>query len=348
MVEITKPMGSYHIIDGEKVSVKYRGQIRTERDCSGKAVARDCQEDRVLLSTHMGKHWQEIGFTPANTSTAMEPEEDLEIDVQIGRDKIKKLIQTGPDLTQRYSSIMISGFSSDQNLIEIHQLLISQGLPESIKCEDIEKNDRSGKLTIENLGASDCLLMMEKLHGKKFLGKKVFVTSVVSASPVKTSASSASTSGTSPPTPPPQPSLSTIPANDLKLKITRNLKPTTTNFTLAPVVIIEAPSDKPDLANSAGSGSGSDSDSENELQANPVSPGMQAKIDLFDPLVLHQRKTSHSEKRKAPESPEKNELETDNSTLSKSELKSLRKRQKKLKKLGHKEAEKNLLKNNGQ
>ena len=69
MVEITKPMGSYHIIDGEKVSVKYRGQIRTcarchqsERDCSGNAVARDCKEDRVLLSTHMEKHWELIGL----------------------------------------------------------------------------------------------------------------------------------------------------------------------------------------------------------------------------------------------------------------------------------------------
>ena len=47
MVEILKPMGSFHIIDGEKVSVKYRGQLRTcarchksERDCSGKGLAR--------------------------------------------------------------------------------------------------------------------------------------------------------------------------------------------------------------------------------------------------------------------------------------------------------------------
>ena len=63
MVEITKPMGSYHIIDGEKVSVRYRGQTRTcarchrtERECNGKGVTSDCQEDRVLLSTHMGKH----------------------------------------------------------------------------------------------------------------------------------------------------------------------------------------------------------------------------------------------------------------------------------------------------
>ena len=60
MVEVTKPLGSYHIIDGEKVSVKYRGQDRTcarchktESICQGKAMARDCTSDRVLLSTHM-------------------------------------------------------------------------------------------------------------------------------------------------------------------------------------------------------------------------------------------------------------------------------------------------------
>ena len=28
MVEVTKHMGSFHIIDGEKVSVRYRGQIK--------------------------------------------------------------------------------------------------------------------------------------------------------------------------------------------------------------------------------------------------------------------------------------------------------------------------------
>ena len=33
MVEITKPMGTYHIIDGEKVSVKYRGQDKTCARC---------------------------------------------------------------------------------------------------------------------------------------------------------------------------------------------------------------------------------------------------------------------------------------------------------------------------
>ena len=69
MVEVTKPMGSYHIIDGEKVSVKYRGQDKTcarcnktESVCPGKAMARDCNYDRVLLSTHMEEHWQKVGI----------------------------------------------------------------------------------------------------------------------------------------------------------------------------------------------------------------------------------------------------------------------------------------------
>ena len=57
MVEITKAMGSYHNIDGEKVSVRYRGQARTcarchktESVCPGRAIARDCTSARVLLS----------------------------------------------------------------------------------------------------------------------------------------------------------------------------------------------------------------------------------------------------------------------------------------------------------
>ena len=109
MVEITKPMGSYHIIDGEKVSVKFRGQQRTcarchqpESDCSGKAIARDCQEDRVLLSAYMEEHWKQVGFSP-DTRTTNGDDVDLDVDVQIGRDNFKDVVKSGPDLTQRYS-----------------------------------------------------------------------------------------------------------------------------------------------------------------------------------------------------------------------------------------------------
>ena len=65
---------------------------------------------------------------------------------------------------------------------------------------------------------------------------------------------------------------------------------------------------------------------------------------MFDSSAkVFYRKNSLSEKRKAVESPDKNE----NSALTKSEMRTLRKKQKKLKKMEHKESEKKLLNSNG-
>ena len=339
----------------------------TEKDCSCKDIARECQQDRVLLSTHMEKHWQEVGFTP-ETSTVLGDDIELDIDVQIGQDSMKSVMQSGPDLTQRYTAIMVSGLSAEQNLSDIHTLLVSKGLPDTVKCTDILKNERSGKLTIENLGPADCMSLMENMHGKKFLGKKVFITPIVSASPVKakpaSDVSSSSSSGlpaapvsarpgpspSSAPVPPaPPPPTSAKSTVKIKLKTTRNLKPTSTKLCLVPVVIVQPPEKIPDLVPSSGSGSDSGSDSGSEHDgakggATPVSPSIQDKIDIFDPTATSSRRTSVSEKRKHIESPEK----TDMSLLTKAEIRSLRKKNKRLKKLKHQEAEKNLLKSDGQ
>ena len=71
MVELHTEMGSYHIIEGEKVSVRYRGQVRTcakchqvETVCSSFGKARDCEDERVLLSENMQQHWNKIGYKP--------------------------------------------------------------------------------------------------------------------------------------------------------------------------------------------------------------------------------------------------------------------------------------------
>jgi hypothetical protein len=340
MVEVTKPMGSYHIIDGEKVSLRYRGQIRTcarchhtEKECSGKGVARDCKEDRVLLSNHMEKHWRDIGFIPDSNSTADIEEEEFEI--QIGKEKIEEKNSKGPDLTHRYSSIIVSGFNSDQMLADIHEVLISQGLPSSIKFEDLIQNGKTGKITIDELSPTDCLSLMENMHGKKFLGKKVYITSVVSASPVKSAPHAAARATSGPPPPPPPPPQPSPQVFNIKHKITTILTPTCTNISLVPVVIIESVEDNlPGLDSS--SGSGSDSDSDSEPNPSPRSATFQAKIDVFDSAAAQSsnffRKTSISEKRKAIESPEK-------SDLTKAEKRSLKKERKRLRKLEHQHKE---------
>ena len=149
IMEVIKPMGSFHIIDGEKVSVRYRGQVKTcarchktERDCPGKAIARDCQQTRVLLSTHMRDHWQSIGFVPDPGEDSQDEEDDIEI--QVGKTNYSNstgTIKEGPDLSHRYKSLLISGFKQDLGLDQIHEILLENGLPNSIEKSDISIND---------------------------------------------------------------------------------------------------------------------------------------------------------------------------------------------------------------
>ena len=95
VMEVKEPMGSFHIIDGEKVTIRYPGQEwscarchQFKRYCPGLAIARDCTADRVLLSQHMGSHWQKIGFKPEAESAA-EVDKDSDLDIQIGQ--VKKI-----------------------------------------------------------------------------------------------------------------------------------------------------------------------------------------------------------------------------------------------------------------
>ena len=275
--------------------------------------------DRVLLSTHMEKHWKEIGFTPDSNELVEEAEDDLEI--QIGRTNIEKQINQGPDLTNRYSSIIISGFTADQNLPDIHSLLLGQGLPQTTKSEDLQQNLASGRVTINDLSPTDCLTIMERMHGKK-----VYVNSVVSASPVKAPAVPVPNS---PPQPPPLPSsLSPKRILPIKIKFTPTLVPTCTNFRTVPVVIIQSGEDAsvPDLE--ASSDSGSDTDSDPDPSPSPISPNIQAKINVFDFPVQSSkffRKPSQAEKRKKCGSPE----------LTRAEKKNKKKERKRMRKLEH-------------
>ena len=104
-MEIIEPMGSYHIIDGEKISIRYPGQEwscarcqQFKQSCPGSAVARECTADRVMLSEHMLAHWSRIGYKPeSENSNEVEEEHDLEI--QVGQ------IKRGNNCTFREKSI---------------------------------------------------------------------------------------------------------------------------------------------------------------------------------------------------------------------------------------------------
>ena len=91
-VDFTKSrlqMGNYHIVDGNKVRIFYRGNGKTcarchksARDCPGEALAKNCSAaggERVLLSDHMKKLWSQVGFTPV--SFELDEEDKIDDDV---------------------------------------------------------------------------------------------------------------------------------------------------------------------------------------------------------------------------------------------------------------------------
>ena len=190
VVELDKPMGSYHIIDGEKVSIRYSGQEWTcarchqlKSLCPGAAVARNCTAERILLSDHMKIHWDKIGYKPDNE--VMNEVDQVELEVQVGGKTKEPFIIPESSFTNRYNGVVIKGFKVDTPLQNISQLLKEEGSLKELREEDILRNEKTGNLTLQNLKSEECLLVMENMHGKRFLGRQVFISSVVDQSPVK-------------------------------------------------------------------------------------------------------------------------------------------------------------------
>ena len=191
MVELKVPMGSYHIIDGEKVSVRYSGQEWTcarchqyKKDCPGAAVARDCTADRVMLSSHMKEHWEKVGYQP-ETDSLNEVDETVDVNIQVGKGDKEPLVIPDSSLTSKYRSVIVKGFRADTSLENIMEILSQHGLPAEYRSENVVKNEQTGSLTVENLKPEDCLNLTENMNRKRFLNRQIFVTSVVADSPVK-------------------------------------------------------------------------------------------------------------------------------------------------------------------
>ena len=192
VVELKVPMSSYQIIDGEKVSVRYGGQEWTcarchqfKKDCPGKAVARECTADRVLLSAYMLEHWTKIGYKPEN-DTLNEVDDVNEPAVQVGGKDKKQFSIPGSSLMSKYQAVIIRGFRKETAVEDLMEILVEHGLPEKYKKEDISQNDRTGHLTIEDLKPEDCMTLVENMNSKRILSRQIYVTSVVADSPAKT------------------------------------------------------------------------------------------------------------------------------------------------------------------
>ena len=188
-------LGSYHVIDGQKVTIRYPGQQqtcgrchRTSQYCKGKGLARRCEAEgglKVEFTTYILDLWEKIGYSPDNLQLCEDDSLDIDVDqpVQPG---LHGETFTPPKVslnTAKFTGVSVKQFPKDIDSGEIIEFLIECGLPES-KTEDITINSR-GTAVVRNLENSECLELIAAIHGKTKFDRKLFCNGIVPLTPKK-------------------------------------------------------------------------------------------------------------------------------------------------------------------
>ena len=178
-------MGSYHLIDGAKVSIFYPGLKKTcgrchevGAVCVGGGIARVCNEKggrKVRLEQKMLSHWKEIGFEPSNFKLKDVDDDDEDVPVHDGNNfsPVHKNAPMDAQEKEKLTGIVIKNIPEAVPNKEVDLLLKNVGIDEK-HPKQINKFD--GKITVEINDIENilCLEVIEKLNGTKVHDNKIY------------------------------------------------------------------------------------------------------------------------------------------------------------------------------
>ena len=180
-------IGSYHVLDGHKVSIRYPGQQQTcarcleiSRVCKGKGIARNCEAaggNKMDFPTYIANMWRKIGYSPEDSS--LEGKESY-IEQQIGGEYTPIKVVSSPN---RFSGISLKNLPKEHDYAKVVELLVESGLPENRR--DYISFGLNGNVTIRNLDNEVCLLLIENLHGKKHFSRRIYCNGLIAMTPEK-------------------------------------------------------------------------------------------------------------------------------------------------------------------
>ena len=168
-------MGTYHYLDGARVRVFYRGNIKTcgrchksAHECPGGALAKICEEKggvRLSLADHMRKTWSEIGFQPQSFKLPDSVDEVHDIPISdllhfensakatdqsasnAGKDRVE-LGHTQP-VSENCTGVKINNFPLEMSNDEIIGFLQNKISPQVVATDvDIVRNKKNSNATI--------------------------------------------------------------------------------------------------------------------------------------------------------------------------------------------------------
>ena len=182
-------IGTYHVIDGHKVTARYAGQkqtcarcFETALRCPGRGIAKNCEAGggpRIEFVDYIKNLWSTIGYSPEN----VELSEHLvdEVEAQHGG-QFTPLKQQAAS-TSSFAGVNVKAFPKEPDHGAIVELLIAAGLPEAKK--DSIHFKLNGTVTITNLSNDVSMNLISYLHNCKFMGKKLFCNGIVPLTPNK-------------------------------------------------------------------------------------------------------------------------------------------------------------------
>ena len=186
-------LGTYHVLYGQKVIIKYPGQMQTcgrchqtAKTCKGKGIAKKCQEEggeKVDFIQYILSLWKQLGYSPDQEPSPEHVDE-------VAEDEI--VAQEGGNFTPKKSNdiketvfpgICLKRFSQDTNQCEVIELLRAEGLPEE-NVNEIEFKE-NGCLIIKNLASHTCRHLINTFHKKTLFGNRIFCNGIVTLTPEK-------------------------------------------------------------------------------------------------------------------------------------------------------------------
>ena len=190
-------IGTYHVLDGQKITVRYPGQLQTcarchetARTCRGKGMARRCEAEggqKVELSEYIMKLWKEIGYSPENVEMVADLDEGHghEIDSGLVQQEGGKFtpIKVPSSDHDKFTGISLKTFPKDTDQCQIVELLHASGLPITNMDEIVIKPN--GVVSVRNLDNSVCLALINALHNQKHFGRKLFCNGIIPLTPEK-------------------------------------------------------------------------------------------------------------------------------------------------------------------
>ena len=190
-------IGTYHAIDGQRVTIRYSGQLQTCARChetavlcKGGAIARRCeaaQGEKVEFSDYIQKLWKKIGYAPGEVEMAAIYDEHNDL-----HDESERAVQqeggvfTPPKQVsdpEKFSGVTVKKFPKDTDNGDIMELLVNAGLPDHIKDSVIIKSN--GSVDVRNLENRICIQMIDYLHNQVYLGRKLFCNGFIALTPEK-------------------------------------------------------------------------------------------------------------------------------------------------------------------